>query len=180
MTCRRSPRAGEDFLGRVSLEAPLPDLPTPLAPKERNYLAARDPDQYYTVKAQEERLARYRITAFDGQVTGANADPGTIVTPGTRLGELVGTGDFELEAGVPAAEARLLQVGDSDGNTGGATDGSGAMGGAGGGASGGPSIPAPGGGGGGDVAGGGNGTGGGGGRHPWGTVNGPGAPPCRA
>ena len=105
----------EDFLGRVSLEAPLPDLPTPLAPKERNYLAARGIlDQYYTVKAQEERLARYRITApFDGQVTGANADPGTIVTPGTRLGELVGTGDFELEAGVPAAEARLLQVGDS-------------------------------------------------------------------
>ncbi len=105
----------EAFLDRLDLDGPLPALPDGMGTKERNYMAARGIlDQYYNVKALEERSARYIVVApFDGQVSSATADAGTIVTPGTRLGTFTGGSGFELEAGVTAAEARLLHVGDS-------------------------------------------------------------------
>ncbi len=50
-------------------------------------------DQYYGIRALYERLGKYNITApFDGVVVSAPVEPGTIVTPGTRLGEFIAPG----------------------------------------------------------------------------------------
>ncbi|MEZ4759407.1 MAG: hypothetical protein R2810_06430 [Flavobacteriales bacterium] len=88
----------------VSLEAPLPDLAHAPGTEGRNYLAARRM-RTSTTRWRPETPGALRIAApFDGQVTGANADPGTIVTP-RRAVERAELGDFELEAGVPAARS---------------------------------------------------------------------------
>jgi RND family efflux transporter MFP subunit len=71
-------------------------------------------DQYYGIRALYERHAKYTITApFDGVVVSGGIEPGTIVTPGTRLGEFIAPGDLELETAIGASELQLVHVGDT-------------------------------------------------------------------
>jgi multidrug efflux pump subunit AcrA (membrane-fusion protein) len=103
------------YLKSVPVEGQLPDLPTLASEQERNYLAGRGVlDQYYGIRAVYERLAKYVITApFDGVVVSAAVEPGTIVTPGTRLGEFIAPGTLELETAIGAGELSLVNVGDT-------------------------------------------------------------------
>ncbi len=103
------------YLKSVPVEGLLPALPAMDSEQERNYLAGRGVlDQYYGIRALYERLAKYVITApFDGVVVSATAEPGTIVTPGTRLGEFIAPGLLELETAIAASELPLLSLGDT-------------------------------------------------------------------
>lgn len=103
------------YLKSVPVDGLLPALPDMGSEQERNYLAGRGVlDQYYGIRALYERLAKYVITApFDGVVVAAFAEPGTIVTPGTRLGEFIAPGSLELETAIAASELHLVQVGDT-------------------------------------------------------------------
>ncbi len=103
------------YLKSVPVEGQLPVLPAPASEQERNYLAGRGVlDQYYGIRALYERLAKYAITApFDGVVVSAAVEPGTIVTPGTRLGEFIAPGTLELETAIGAGELALVHVGDT-------------------------------------------------------------------
>lgn len=103
------------YLERVPVEGVLPELPGIDDPQERNYLAGRGVlDQYYAIRALYERLAKYVITApFDGVVVSAMAEPGTIVTPGTRFGEFIAPGRIEFETAITAAELPLVRIGDT-------------------------------------------------------------------
>jgi multidrug efflux pump subunit AcrA (membrane-fusion protein) len=105
----------EDYLRSVPVDGLLPALPAMDNEQERNYLAGRGVlDQYYGIRALYERLAKYVITApFDGVVVAAFAEPGTIVTPGTRLGEFIAPGSLELETAIAASELHLVHVGDT-------------------------------------------------------------------
>ncbi|MBX2980568.1 MAG: HlyD family efflux transporter periplasmic adaptor subunit [Flavobacteriales bacterium] len=105
----------ENYLKSVPVDGLLPALPTMDNEQERNYLAGRGVlDQYYGIRALYERLAKYVITApFDGVVVAAFAEPGTIVTPGTRLGEFIAPGSLELETAIAASELHLVRVGDT-------------------------------------------------------------------
>lgn len=105
----------ENYLKSVPVDGLLPALPAMDNEQERNYLAGRGVlDQYYGIRALYERLAKYVITApFDGVVVAAFAEPGTIVTPGTRLGEFIAPGSLELETAIAASELHLVQVGDT-------------------------------------------------------------------
>lgn len=105
----------EAYLQSVPVEGQLPLLPKLVDEQERNYLAGRGVlDQYYTIRSLYERLGRYTVTApFDGVVVAAGVEPGTIVTPGVRLGELIAPQLLELETSVNAAELPLLKVGDT-------------------------------------------------------------------
>ncbi len=105
----------EAYLRNVPVDGALPELPQLASEQERNYLAGRGVlDQYYGIRALYERKDKYVITApFDGVVTSAGVEPGTIVTPGTRLGEFIAPGSLELETAVGAGELALVQVGDT-------------------------------------------------------------------
>jgi membrane fusion protein (multidrug efflux system) len=103
------------YLTRVSVDGPLPELPATASDQERNYLAGRGLlDQYYAIRALYERLRKYVVTAaFDGVVTAGGVEPGTIVIPGTRLGEFIAPGSLELETAIGEGELPLVKVGDT-------------------------------------------------------------------
>lgn len=103
------------YLKSVPVEGQLPELPKLASEQERNYLAGRGVlDQYYGIRALYERRDKYVITAaFDGVVAAAGVEPGTIVTPGTRLGEFIAPGSLELETAIGAGELALVKVGDT-------------------------------------------------------------------
>lgn len=105
----------EAYLKSVPVDGQLPPLPVMDNEQERNYLAGRGVlDQYYGIRALYERLAKYVIAApFDGVVVAAFAEPGTIVTPGTRLGEYISPGSLELETAIAANELHFVRVGDT-------------------------------------------------------------------
>lgn len=105
----------EAYLKSVPVEGQLPTLPMLDSEQERNYLAGRGVlDQYYNIRAVYERLDKYTISApFDGIVVNAPVEPGTIVTPGTRLGEFIAPGSLELETAIGAGELNLVKVGDT-------------------------------------------------------------------
>lgn len=105
----------EAYLKSVPVDGPMPLLPKLDDDQERNYLAGRGVlDQYYNIRALYERMARYTITApFDGVVVSAGVEPGTIVTPGARLGEFIAPGTLELETAVALGEVGLVHVGDT-------------------------------------------------------------------
>jgi membrane fusion protein, multidrug efflux system len=105
----------EAYLKSVPVEGQLPVLPELDSEQERNYLAGRGVlDQYYNIRAVYERLEKFTITApFDGVVVNAAVEPGTIVTPGTRLGEFIAPGSLELETAIGAGELDLVKVGDT-------------------------------------------------------------------
>lgn len=103
------------YVKSVQVDGALPELPEPANEQERNYLAGRGVlDQYYGLRALYERSDKYVITsAFDGVVSAAGVEPGTIVTPGTRLGEFIAPNSLELETAIGAAELALVKVGDT-------------------------------------------------------------------
>lgn len=103
------------YLKNVPVDGLLPELPKLSGEQERNYLAGRGVlDQYYGIRALYERRYKYRITAaFDGVVASAGVEPGTIVTPGTRLGEFIAPASLELETAIGAGELSLVKVGDT-------------------------------------------------------------------
>ena len=103
------------YLKSVPVEGQLPALPKLDSEQERNYLAGRSVlDQYFGIRAVYERMGKYNVTApFDGVVVSAAVEPGTIVTPGTRLGEFIAPGSLELETAIGAGELALVHVGDT-------------------------------------------------------------------
>lgn len=105
----------EAYLRSVPVEGQLPEIPKLAGEQERNYLAGRGVlDQYYGIRALYERRDKYVIiAAFDGVVTAAGLEPGTIVTPGTRLGEFIAPASLELETAIGAGELALVKVGDT-------------------------------------------------------------------
>jgi hypothetical protein len=105
----------EAYLRSIPIEGQLPELPKPASEQERNYLAGRGVlDQYYGLRALYERRDKYIIAApYDGVAIAAGIEPGTIVTPGTRLGEFIAPGSLELETAIGAGELPLVHVGDT-------------------------------------------------------------------
>ncbi len=103
------------YLKSVPVEGQLPELPKLASDQERNYLAGRGVlDQYYGIRALYERRDKYTITAaFDGVVATAGIEPGTIVTPGTRLGEFIAPTSLELETAIGAGELAMVKLGDT-------------------------------------------------------------------
>ena len=60
----------------------------------------------------ETRLAKYTITApFSGVLVSADITPGTLVSPGQKLGEYIRTGVYELELNVNASMTDFLKIG---------------------------------------------------------------------
>ncbi len=103
----------EAYLRSFSMDEALQDLPEPITEKEKLFVSGRNVyTAWYNVKNLEERLSKYTIRApFNGVLTEALVNPGTLVRAGQKLGEFIDPRVFELPVTVNASFGDLLQVG---------------------------------------------------------------------
>ncbi|MEP0366716.1 MAG: HlyD family efflux transporter periplasmic adaptor subunit [Cyclobacteriaceae bacterium] len=101
------------YLESFDLNKPLKALPKPLSKQEEFYINGKNiVTTYYNIKNMEERLQKYTIRAgFDGVLTEALVNPGTLVRTGQKLGEYIDPSVYELEVSLSKAYADLLEVG---------------------------------------------------------------------
>jgi len=111
----QSTQRWENYLKNMDLQKALSPLPTPAGDKERYYIASRNIyNQYYVIKGMETTLSKYTIRApFNGVVSQASINPGTLVRVGQKLGEFIDTGLYEMEASVSLFDANRLDAGET-------------------------------------------------------------------
>lgn len=92
----------------------LPPLPETKSDKEKYYVTTYQIySQYYTIKAQEDRLRKFTIFApYSGIITQSNIDVGSMVSPAQPLGTIINRYSYELEAGIDLKTASNLNYGD--------------------------------------------------------------------
>ncbi|MBN1782447.1 efflux RND transporter periplasmic adaptor subunit [bacterium] len=103
----------QDYLSGYDIHQNLGPLPEASSDQERYYIASRNIyQQYYTIKSMEATLEKYTIRApFPGIIATTEVNPGTLIRTGQKLGELAGTGLYEMEASVTLDEAEQLRTG---------------------------------------------------------------------
>ncbi|MEL6864403.1 MAG: HlyD family efflux transporter periplasmic adaptor subunit [Bacteroidota bacterium] len=104
----------EDYLRQFDPEKGIRAFPTPLNDQEKYFIASRNLyTQFYSIKSAETRLNKYNIYApFSGVITEANINPGSLVRTGQKLGELMNTSSYELEASISLADLKFVRAGD--------------------------------------------------------------------
>jgi multidrug efflux pump subunit AcrA (membrane-fusion protein) len=103
----------QSYLENFDIESSIKSFPEPKSKREKYLVASRNLlSQYYSIKSAEERLSKYKIYApFSGVLTATSIQPGALVRQGQKLGELMSTGSYELEATVPLSDMKFLGVG---------------------------------------------------------------------
>ena len=103
----------KNYLQQFDIEKPIQPFPEPVNDKEKFFIATRNIlSQYYNIKSAETRLSKYNIYApFSGVITETMINPGSLVRVGQKLGELMNTGNYELEATVRLADLNYIKVG---------------------------------------------------------------------
>lgn len=103
----------DKYLAEFDVDAPIKPLPEAANQAEKLFVSGRNLfTQYYNIKSVEERLTKFVIPApFSGVLTAANIDVGAIVRVGQQIGELMGTGSYELVATVPLSQLNFLKTG---------------------------------------------------------------------
>lgn len=101
------------YLDEFNPEKPVPAFPQPLNQQEKYFVASRNlHNAYYSIKSAEERLGKYLIRSpFNGTLIQVSIYPGAVVRVGQKLGELMSTGNYELEATVTVADLQYVRVG---------------------------------------------------------------------
>jgi membrane fusion protein (multidrug efflux system) len=104
----------ETYLANFNIEDPIQPLPQPVNDQEKFFIASRNINtQYYNIKSAENRLSKYRISApFNGVLTEALVQTGTVIRVGQKLGTFMRTGTYEMEARIPLSEVDYIKVGD--------------------------------------------------------------------
>jgi multidrug efflux pump subunit AcrA (membrane-fusion protein) len=102
-----------NYSNSISPDKTLPTLPETSNENFTNYLSVKSVfGNYYTIKNSETRLAKYTLIApFSGVLVSANVTPGTLVSPGQKLGDFIKTGVYELELNVNASMTDYLKLG---------------------------------------------------------------------
>jgi membrane fusion protein, multidrug efflux system len=103
-----------DYLINFNVNGPLGPLPEVQTDRQKLFLTGRNVySQYYTLREQQTQLRNYTIRApFDGTVTSALINDGTLVRVGQKLGEYIKTDIYELEAAISPEELQYLAKGD--------------------------------------------------------------------
>lgn len=103
----------KQYANSINSENKLSELPKSSNENFNNYISGKSViTNYYSIKNLETRLNKYTIYApFSGVLIAANITPGTLVSPGQKLGEFIRTGIYELELNVNAGMADFLKIG---------------------------------------------------------------------
>ena len=101
------------YVSTYTIGAPLPELPATTSDSEKYFVTAQQVyNTYYSIKAQENRLGKYTLTApFNGSLSETFVDNGGLVSPGQPLGTFISNGSYEIETGVSLQLASNLKVG---------------------------------------------------------------------
>lgn len=103
----------QNYLGSISIDKSLPALPELKDDKLGYFISGRGiTTAYYNIKNQEQRLGKYVMRApFDGILTAALVNKGTLVRTGQQLGEFIDPSSYELELAVSKEFSDLLKRG---------------------------------------------------------------------
>lgn len=101
------------YLSAFDIEKSVEKLPEMNSEKEKFFISGRGVmSSYYAVKNLEVKYEKYAIKApFNGILTEALVNPGTLVRPGQKLGELIDPSIYELGVSIKSAYKDLLEVG---------------------------------------------------------------------
>ena len=105
----------QTYLNSFDLNKTTPKLPEMTSEKENYFITGRGiVSNYYNVKNQEQRLAKYTIRApFSGILTEALVTEGSLIRNGQKLGEYIDPSVYEMEVALSKTYASLLKVGEN-------------------------------------------------------------------
>ncbi|PTX41624.1 RND family efflux transporter MFP subunit [Christiangramia gaetbulicola] len=108
-------RKWEKYLESFDINKPVPPLPETKTQQEQYFITGRGiVSAYYNVKNLEERLSKYTIIApYDGILTEALVNRGTLIRPGQKLGEYIDPSVYELEVSIAKKFSDVLEIGKS-------------------------------------------------------------------
>lgn len=103
----------ETYLENLNMTSLTPELPPFSSNEEKLFISGKSIYRtFYTIKNLEERLGKYSISApFNGVVTESNANVGSLIRSGQKIGEFIDNSRFELQLSVPALEHTYTKVG---------------------------------------------------------------------
>jgi len=104
----------ESYVQDFNMDRSLAALPKASNEKVNYFITGRGVHSaYYNVKNLEQRLSKYRIyVPYDGILTEALVNKGTLVRSGQKLGEFIDTSVYELELAISKTFSDLLQIGE--------------------------------------------------------------------
>ncbi|MBT8295524.1 MAG: HlyD family efflux transporter periplasmic adaptor subunit, partial [Gramella sp.] len=105
----------EAYLNNFDISKSVPPLPETSTNQEQYFITGRGIESaYYNVKNLEERLAKFTIIApYDGILTEALVNKGTLIRPGQKLGEFIDPRVYELEVSIAKKFSDVLEIGKS-------------------------------------------------------------------
>lgn len=103
----------ESFLNELNVDEVLPALPGISDVKLKRFIAGKNIlNTYYSILSNQEKLAKYTLVApFDGVITMATVDQGSLVRMGQKVGEFISTVQMEYITEVSVTDLNYLQVG---------------------------------------------------------------------
>ncbi|NOQ91803.1 MAG: HlyD family efflux transporter periplasmic adaptor subunit [Flavobacteriaceae bacterium] len=103
----------QNYLSSFDFDKTTPKLPEMNSEKEKFFISGRNIyTTYYNVKNMEVRLNKYIIRApYNGILTDALVNPGSLVRQGQKLGEFINPSIYEMEVAINANYIDLLKKG---------------------------------------------------------------------
>ncbi len=104
----------QQYLNSIDVGKSLPALPETTSENVNYFITGRGVESsYYNIKNLEQRLGKYRIVApFNGVLTEALVNKGTLVRQGQQLGEFIDTSVYEVELSIGRTYSELLELGE--------------------------------------------------------------------
>jgi len=101
------------YLHEFNEEQNVKTLPKTSNQKAKYFIGGKNiQSQYYTIKSLEEKLNNYRIYApFNGVFLSINNYPGSLVSPGANLGQIMNTYNYELISPITMDALKYVSVG---------------------------------------------------------------------
>lgn len=103
----------KSYLDEFDIERSVKALPAISSDREKYYVGGKNIfNQYYSIKSAEERLKNYNIYApFNGVFLSVNSYPGSLVSPGGNVGQIMNTYNYELISPVAMSDLKYLKQG---------------------------------------------------------------------
>lgn len=101
------------YLQDFDEEKEVKSLPKVSNKKAKYFIGGKNiQSQYYTIKSLEEKLNNYRIYApFNGVFLSVNNYPGSLVSPGANLGQIMNTYNYEMVSPLTLEALKYVSVG---------------------------------------------------------------------
>ena len=105
----------ETYVNNFSINKPISPLPLTTSDKEKFFISGRGIlTSYFNVKNLEVKLGKYNLRApFNGVLTDALVNQGSLVRSGQKLGEFIDPSVYEVSVSVKSEYRNLLEIGKS-------------------------------------------------------------------